>query len=77
LDFYDYNFVLFEKYILSRKENNLKMKKILYLFSFLILVLTSCSNDDNSSPEESLILPKTISYTYPNSPEKIKNNNDL
>lgn len=33
-------------------------------------MLTSCSNDDNSSSEESLILPKTISYTYPNSPEE-------
>ncbi|MCD0470690.1 hypothetical protein [Flavobacterium sp. JAS] len=42
------------------------MKNLLLLFSALSLVLTSCSNDDNnSSSEDTSILPKTISYIYP------------
>jgi hypothetical protein len=46
------------------------MKKFLSLFFALALVLTSCSNDENSSPDENSpednsVLPKTISYTYP------------
>lgn len=43
------------------------MKKILCLFGALALVLTSCSSDDENSGN--LILPKTISYTYPDFPE--------
>ncbi|MBF4466787.1 hypothetical protein [Flavobacterium sp. LC2016-12] len=46
------------------------MKKLLLFFIALNLVLTSCSNDDNSpnggtSTEDTSILPKTISYIYP------------
>ncbi len=41
------------------------MKKISLLFSALTLVLTSCSNDNNTSTVDTSILPKTISYTYP------------
>jgi hypothetical protein len=42
------------------------MKNLLLLFSALTLVFTSCSSDDNnSSTEDTSILPKTISYTYP------------
>ncbi|SNR51619.1 hypothetical protein [Flavobacterium sp. ov086] len=42
------------------------MKNLLLLFSALTLLLTSCSNDDNdSSTEDTSILPKTISYIYP------------
>lgn len=41
------------------------MKKLLFLFSTLTLMLTSCSNDDNSSSQERSILPKTIAYRYP------------
>lgn len=41
------------------------MKKKLFLFSALTLIFTSCSNDDNSSSENRSILPKTISYIYP------------
>lgn len=46
------------------------MKKILCLFSALTLVLTSCSSDEGSS-ENALdnVLPKTVNYLYPNSPE--------
>lgn len=41
------------------------MKKIL-LFSALGLIFTSCSSDDNSpSIEDTSVLPKTISYIYP------------
>lgn len=48
------------------------MKKTLYLFASSLLMLTSCSSDDdNSSPlvpvvpsEDISILPKTISYIY-------------
>ena len=39
------------------------MKKILCLFSALTLVLTSCSSEDSSSEEKSL-LPKKEIYTY-------------
>jgi len=41
------------------------MKKLLLLCSVLTLLFTSCSNDDNPSTENTSILPKTISYTYP------------
>jgi hypothetical protein len=45
------------------------MKKIFYLFTASLVVLTSCSSDDDSSiitPSEDIsILPKTISYIYP------------
>lgn len=41
------------------------MKKLLLLFCAFTLIFTSCSNDDNSSAEDTSILPKTISYTYP------------
>lgn len=42
------------------------MKKILF-FSALALILASCSNDENSSSsEDTSVLPKTISYIYPN-----------
>jgi len=47
------------------------MKKLLFLFCTVTFVLTSCSNDENSSPEDNpsednSVLPKTISYIYPN-----------
>ncbi|RKR09189.1 hypothetical protein C8C83_0806 [Flavobacterium sp. 90] len=41
------------------------MKNLLLLFSAFTLVLTSCSNDDNNSSEDTSILPKTITYSYP------------
>jgi len=44
------------------------MKKLLLLCIALVAVLTSCANDDsseNSFPEDSSILPKSISYIYP------------
>lgn len=43
------------------------MKKILYSFAFLLLILTSCSSEDKSTtPSENVsILPKTISFIYP------------
>lgn len=42
------------------------MKNLLLLFSALTLMFTSCSSDDNdSSTEDTSILPKTISYIYP------------
>lgn len=46
------------------------MKKLLYLFTASLFVLSSCSSDnDDLSPtlpiEEISILPKTISYIYP------------
>ncbi|MET3026258.1 hypothetical protein ABXT06_06250 [Flavobacterium sp. UW10123] len=45
------------------------MKKQLWLFGVLILILSSCSSDEKSSSEEmDSTLPKTISYIYP-SPE--------
>jgi hypothetical protein len=45
------------------------MKKLLCLFGASALVLTSCSSDDNSnSSEDTSVLPKTISYTYPDFP---------
>nr|WP_294930011.1 hypothetical protein [uncultured Flavobacterium sp.] len=45
------------------------MKKLLYLFSASLLVLTSCSNNDNdSSGITKYILPKTIKYTTPTNP---------
>lgn len=47
----------------------INMKKILYFLSALAVVLTSCSSDDNSSSQDDSILPKTISYTYPDFPQ--------
>ncbi|SEP22528.1 hypothetical protein SAMN05444671_0246 [Flavobacterium sp. CF108] len=42
------------------------MKKILF-FSALALIFASCSSDDNSTSEEDTsILPKTISFIFPN-----------
>jgi hypothetical protein len=43
------------------------MKKLLLLFGALTFLLISCSSEDNdANSEESLVLPKTISYLYPN-----------
>ncbi len=42
------------------------MKNLLLLFSALTLLLTSCSSDDNNSSEDKSILPKTISFIFPN-----------
>lgn len=44
------------------------MKKLL-LFFILTAILISCSNDEKPYSDDNLILPKTILYTYPNSPE--------
>jgi hypothetical protein len=45
------------------------MKKLLYLFSASLIVLTSCSSDDNNSSDPiTSILPKTVSYSYPSYP---------
>jgi hypothetical protein len=46
------------------------MKPFLLFLCAMTFALTSCSNDENSSPEDSSsednsVLPKTISYTYP------------
>jgi len=41
------------------------MKKLLILPFILILILNSCSSDDSSSEDKS-VLPQTISYMYPN-----------
>ena len=41
------------------------MKKLLLLCIALVAVLTSCANDDDSILEDSLVLPQTITYTYP------------
>lgn len=47
------------------------MKKFLCLFSALTLVLTSCSSDDdNTSAEEKLLLPKTEKYSYSSNPDE-------
>ena len=47
------------------------MKKIIYLFSMLTFILTSCSsNDDDSGSATDLILPKTIKFSYPEYPEE-------
>jgi hypothetical protein len=48
------------------------MKKILCFFGFSVLLLSSCSSDDNSSSGDSLILPKTISSTNPEFPQDSK-----
>jgi hypothetical protein len=46
------------------------MKKILCAFVVLNLLLISCTNNDNTtSAQENLILPKTITITYPNFPQ--------
>jgi len=42
------------------------LKKILAIFTVLSLIASSCSSEENSNSEEKLILPKTISYVYPN-----------
>lgn len=47
------------------------MKKLLCLFSASLLVLTSCSSNEDNSPTDNtvaVILPKTIKSTYPSSP---------
>ncbi|WP_163410566.1 hypothetical protein [Flavobacterium ajazii] len=44
------------------------MKKILCLFSSLMLVLSSCSSDDTT--DEKILLPKTEKYTYASHPEE-------
>jgi len=49
----------------NQNQNTTKMKNLLLLCSTVAFMLTSCSNDDNSSKEDTSILPKTISYTYP------------
>ena len=41
------------------------MKKLLYLFTTSLLVMTSCSSDDNSSDSVASILPKTVNYSNP------------
>ncbi|WP_289665363.1 hypothetical protein [Flavobacterium panacagri] len=45
------------------------MKKLLFLSTVLSLIITSCSSDDNSAKDSS-VLPKTITYTYPPEDEK-------
>lgn len=42
------------------------MKKLLLLFGTFTFLLISCSSDDNTPSEENAVLPKTISYLYPN-----------
>lgn len=46
------------------------MKKLLLIFIAFTTLLASCSNDENSSPEDpsedASVFPKTISYIYPN-----------
>ncbi|WP_026730474.1 hypothetical protein [Flavobacterium denitrificans] len=45
------------------------MKKILFLFGALALIITSCSsNDDDSGKNEVVILPKTIKFSEPDYP---------
>lgn len=45
----------------------MKMKKILYAFVIANLFLASCSNNENddSSPQENIALPKTFKITFP------------
>ena len=45
------------------------MKKLVLLSAIISLVITSCSSDTDSK-KENLILPKTITYTYPPETEK-------
>lgn len=45
------------------------MKKLLFFSTVLSLIITSCS-DDNNSTKDSSVLPKTITYTYPPETEK-------
>ena len=42
------------------------MKKILAIFTVLSLIASSCTSEENSNSEDKSILPKTISYVYPN-----------
>jgi hypothetical protein len=51
------------------------MRKKILLFSVFVLLLSSCasedkSSDDNLPSENSLIFPKTVSYTYPEFPSQ-------
>lgn len=47
------------------------MKKLLCLFSVVVASLTSCSNNDNDTPNTaSAILPKTSKYTDPDHPSE-------
>lgn len=46
------------------------MKKFLYAFVIINLFLVSCSNNDNnSSPQENIAIPKTIKTTFPDYPQ--------
>lgn len=46
------------------------MKKILYVFIFLNLLLVSCSDSENTSSTEGILfLPKTIKTTFPDFPQ--------
>lgn len=42
------------------------MKKLLTIFTILSLITSSCTSEENSDSEDKSILPKTISYVYPN-----------
>lgn len=47
------------------------MKKLLYLFCASLLILTSCSKDDDSTTDPAIsILPKTVIYTHPSYPSE-------
>lgn len=47
------------------------MKNILYALVILNLLLASCSNNDKvSTSQENLVLPKTITSTYPDFPQE-------
>lgn len=45
------------------------MKKHLLFLGVLALIVSSCSNEESFSSDENPILPKTISYTYPDFPQ--------
>jgi hypothetical protein len=50
------------------------MKKLLYLFTAILLVFTSCSKDDNdSSDSTSSILPKKVTTVYSDGDSDIEN----
>ncbi|WP_289665362.1 hypothetical protein [Flavobacterium panacagri] len=42
------------------------MKKLVILFTALFFGMSSCSSEDGASSGDTSILPKTISYVYPN-----------